>query len=38
MLRSAFENILRNAIFYSGEDGRVELSSPWITAGKDLRS
>jgi two-component system sensor histidine kinase CpxA len=26
MLRSAFENILRNAIFYSGEDGRVEVS------------
>jgi two-component system sensor histidine kinase CpxA len=26
MLRSAFENVLRNAIFYSGEDGRVELS------------
>jgi two-component system, OmpR family, sensor histidine kinase CpxA len=26
MLRSAFENVLRNAIFYSGEDGSVELS------------
>lgn len=26
MLRSAFENVLRNAIFYSGEAGRVELS------------
>lgn len=26
MLRSAFENVLRNAIFYSGENGRVELS------------
>jgi two-component system sensor histidine kinase CpxA len=26
MLRSAFENVLRNAIFYSGDDGRVELS------------
>ena len=26
MLRSAFENVLRNAIFYSGVDGRVELS------------
>jgi two-component system, OmpR family, sensor histidine kinase CpxA len=26
MLRSAFENVLRNAIFYSGADGRVELS------------
>jgi two-component system sensor histidine kinase CpxA len=25
MLRSAIENILRNAIFYSGVDGRVEL-------------
>jgi len=25
MLRSAFENVLRNAIFYSGEDGSVEL-------------
>jgi two-component system sensor histidine kinase CpxA len=26
MLRSAVENVLRNAIFYSGTDGRVELS------------
>ena len=26
MLRSAFENLLRNAIFYSGESGRVEVS------------
>jgi two-component system sensor histidine kinase CpxA len=26
MLRSAFENVLRNAIFYSGVDGRVEVS------------
>jgi two-component system sensor histidine kinase CpxA len=26
MLRSAFENVLRNAIFYSGVDGRVDLS------------
>jgi two-component system sensor histidine kinase CpxA len=26
MLRSAVENVLRNAIFYSGADGRVELS------------
>jgi two-component system, OmpR family, sensor histidine kinase CpxA len=26
MLRSAIENVLRNAIFYSGADGRVELS------------
>ncbi len=26
MLRSAFENVLRNAIFYSGEDGRVEVN------------
>jgi two-component system sensor histidine kinase CpxA len=26
MLRSAFENVLRNAIFYSGVDGIVELS------------
>jgi two-component system sensor histidine kinase CpxA len=26
MLRSAFENLLRNAIFYSGERGRVEVS------------
>jgi two-component system sensor histidine kinase CpxA len=26
MLRSAFENVLRNAIFYSGDKGRVELS------------
>jgi two-component system sensor histidine kinase CpxA len=26
MLRSAFENVLRNAIFYSGADGRVEFS------------
>jgi two-component system sensor histidine kinase CpxA len=26
MLRSAFENVLRNAIFYSGVDGRVELT------------
>ncbi len=26
MLRSAFENVLRNAIFYSGVDGRVQLS------------
>jgi two-component system sensor histidine kinase CpxA len=26
MLRSAFENVLRNAIFYAGEAGRVELS------------
>jgi two-component system sensor histidine kinase CpxA len=26
MLRSAFENVLRNAIFYSGEDGRVEVA------------
>jgi two-component system sensor histidine kinase CpxA len=26
MLRSAFENLLRNAIFYSGVDGRVEVA------------
>jgi two-component system sensor histidine kinase CpxA len=26
MLRSAFENVLRNAIFYSGDNGRVEVS------------
>jgi two-component system sensor histidine kinase CpxA len=26
MLRSAFENVLRNAIFYSGADGHVQLS------------
>ncbi len=26
MLRSAFENVLRNAIFYSGVDGRVQVS------------
>ena len=26
MLRSAFENVLRNAIFYSGDSGRVEIS------------
>jgi two-component system sensor histidine kinase CpxA len=26
MLRSAVENVLRNAIFYSGDDGRVEIS------------
>ena len=26
MLRSAIENVLRNAIFYSGVNGRVELS------------
>jgi two-component system sensor histidine kinase CpxA len=26
MLRSAIENVLRNAIFYSGADGRVEVS------------
>jgi two-component system sensor histidine kinase CpxA len=26
MLRSAFENVLRNAIFYSGVDGRVRVS------------
>ena len=26
MLRSAFENVLRNAIFYAGEDGRVEVA------------
>jgi two-component system sensor histidine kinase CpxA len=26
MLRSAFENVLRNAIFYAGENGRVEVS------------
>jgi two-component system sensor histidine kinase CpxA len=26
MLRSTFENVLRNAIFYSGDNGRVELS------------
>ena len=26
MLRSAVENVLRNAIFYAGENGRVELS------------
>jgi two-component system sensor histidine kinase CpxA len=26
MLRSAVENVLRNAIFYSGANGRVELS------------
>jgi two-component system sensor histidine kinase CpxA len=26
MLRSAVENVLRNAIFYAGADGRVELS------------
>jgi two-component system sensor histidine kinase CpxA len=26
MLRSAFENVLRNAIFYSGVDGSVQLS------------
>jgi two-component system sensor histidine kinase CpxA len=26
MLRSAFENVLRNAIFYSGSDGAVEVS------------
>lgn len=25
LLRSAIENIVRNAIFYSGEDGRIEL-------------
>jgi two-component system sensor histidine kinase CpxA len=27
MLRSAFENVLRNAIFYAGESGSVELSA-----------
>lgn len=26
LLRSAFENVLRNAIFYSGQNGRVEVS------------
>jgi two-component system, OmpR family, sensor kinase len=26
MLRSAVENVLRNAVFYSGAEGRVELS------------
>lgn len=26
MLRSAFENVLRNAIFYSGVDGRVDVA------------
>jgi len=26
MLRSAFENVLRNAIFYSGDQGRVQVS------------
>ena len=33
MLRSAMENVLRNAIFYSGEDGRVELS---VTVGNGV--
>jgi two-component system sensor histidine kinase CpxA len=27
MLRSAFENVLRNAVFYAGESGSVELSA-----------
>jgi signal transduction histidine kinase len=30
MLRSAIENVVRNAIFYSGEGGKIEV---WITAG-----
>ncbi|PSH03507.1 MAG: hypothetical protein CXZ00_11870 [Acidobacteria bacterium] len=33
MLRSAFENVLRNAIFYSGVDGRVEVA---VTIGSGL--
>lgn len=33
MLRSAFENVLRNAIFYSGDRGRVEVV---VTAANDL--
>jgi two-component system sensor histidine kinase CpxA len=33
MLRSAIENVLRNAIFYSGEDGRVELL---VELGQDV--
>jgi two-component system sensor histidine kinase CpxA len=33
MLRSAFENVLRNAIFYSGDRGRVEVA---LTSDKGL--